>query len=200
MLKTRKDSTVVKMLLFVLLLGSSNTIFANEKTPEFSISKESDSTFAIGFEYQKEVDVKITIKDAFDFTLFKENIKSVKQLSKTFDFQGLPNGKYVLKVENNMSVYSQTIEIKDSKLFYNEAGVTSINKPVSFVKQDTLYVSGAVENNVNVQITIYNKQGEVVHKETTATKNILNKKYKFIDGRPSDYNVSVTYSDHTFQL
>ncbi|EDM44929.1 hypothetical protein SCB49_02374 [unidentified eubacterium SCB49] len=200
MLKTKRHSAVVKMLLFVFLIGTSNTLFANGETPNLSVVKENDSTFAIGFEYKEEMDVKITIKDAFDFTLFKEDAKNVKQINKTFDLKGLPDGKYFLEVENKMNVYSQTIEIKNDKIQYTEDGVTKINKPVSFVKNDTLYVSGDLENDVDVQITIHDKLGEVVHKETTSSKSILNKRFKFIDGRPTDYNVSVTYSDRTFKL
>ncbi|GEQ84655.1 hypothetical protein ULMS_01630 [Patiriisocius marinistellae] len=197
---TKKMSSVVKVLLFVFLIGTTNTLLANGENPKLTISKENDKSFAIAFENQKKLDVKITFRDAASVILFKETVKDVKQLSKTFDLKGLPDGKYFLEVENKKSVYNQLITIKNEKLFYNEAGVTTINKPVTYVKEDTLYVSSNIEKNVAVQITIFNNVGEIVHQETSTVQNNLNKKYIFLDGRPNDYKVSVKYNGLTFNL
>ena len=132
MLLTKKIKSVIKVLLLVLLTVSGNILLANEEKANLTITKGNDKSFAISFDYQEEIDVIITFKDAFSVTLFKEDVKGIKNLSKTFDLNNLPDGVYFLEIENEMSIFSQMIEIKNDKMNYNEAGEYSINKPKSY--------------------------------------------------------------------
>lgn len=200
MLTIKNMKTIAKLIIVVFLIGSTNTIFANGARTELKIIKENNKAFSIKFEYNKEIDVKVTFKDAREVTLFKEQLKNVKKVYKTFDISNLPNGKYSVVVEDNKTIYSQLIEIKNHKLFYNAEDVTTTNKPVKYVNQDVLYISSVLEKGVDVQITIYNDLDEIVHKETSTTQNNLNKKFKFLDGHPNDYKVVVRYNEITFNL
>lgn len=200
MLLTKKIKSVIKVLLLVLLTVSGNILLANEEKANLTITKGNDKSFAISFDYQEEIDVIITFKDAFSVTLFKEDVKGIKNLSKTFDLNNLPDGVYFLEIENEMSIFSQMIEIKNDKMNYSEAGEYSINKPKSYVKEDSLYLSSQFSNETDVEVTIYNKLGEVVYDELLKNQKNLDKTFKFIEGQPKDYTVSVRYNGRTFNL
>lgn len=200
MLLTKKIKSVIKVLLLVLLTVSGNILLANEEKANLTITKGNDKSFAISFDYQEEIDVIITFKDAFSVTLFKEDVKGIKNLSKTFDLNNLPDGVYFLEIENEMSIFSQMIEIKNDKMNYNEAGEYSINKPKSYVKEDSLYLSSQFSNETDVEVTIYNKLGEVVYDELLKNQKNLDKTFKFIEGQPNDYTISVRYNGRTFNL
>ncbi len=200
MLLTKKMNSLLKVILFVIITVTGNTLFANENNSSIKISKGNDKTLAISFDYPNEIDIKITIKDYNFITLFKEDVKGIRNSTKTFDLKNLPNGIYFLEIEDEKSIFSKTIEIKNNMLYYNTTNDQKVNKPIPYINGDKLYVTSFFSEELDVDIVIYNKSGQAVYEETLEKQNSFNKIFKFIEGHPNDYTVSVQYKNRTFKL
>ena len=200
MLLSKKMNTLVRVLLLVLMTASSNSLLANGEKTNFTFTKGNNRSFAISFNNPTEVDVKISFKDKNLYTLFKEDYKNITQVSKTFDLKNLPNGIYFVELENEKSIYSQQIEIKNDEIIYNKSDEYTINKPSSYIKDGILYLSTKLSNKEDVEITIFNKSGEIVFEEVIENQNNLKKSFKFLEGRPNDYTITVHYNNRTFMF
>lgn len=200
MLITKKRNTLVKIVLFVLLIATGNIAFAYGENPYLKTSKEIEKSLVISFDYKTEKDIQITFRDAKAITLFKESVQGVKHLSKTFDLRSLPDGTYFLEIEDEIKIFSQCLEIKNEKVLYNKAGEQSLIKPTTYIKGDKLYLSCMLQNETDVEIVIYDKSGEKVYIENLEKQISLEKTFQFVDGRPSDYAISIRYNDRKFDL
>jgi hypothetical protein len=201
MLLIKKMTSIVKVALLVMLTTAGSTLFANdENNPGVEISKGYEKSFIVSFKYALAKDFKITLRDDAYNTLFKEEVTEVTRLAKNFNLTNLPDGTYFLEVEDATSIFNQMIEIKNDKVLFEKAVAFTVFKPIFKTVGNKIYISALLLNETNVKINIYNIDGDQVYEETIENQTNLEKIFKFVDERPEDYTLVVTYNDRSFRF
>lgn len=199
-MKFLKKNPLVKTALLAILMMSSTLLTANSSFPIVNLKKGLDKSFLISMDYHLEKDFEITLTDDSYNTLFKEEIKQVKKLAKRFDLSSLPDGTYFFKVEDEQSIYQQTIEIKNDQLIVNKSRESRVFKPILQDKGNKVYINALLIDETDVEVKIYDKNHDLVLEETLKNQTSLERIYKFSDNTPGNYTFLIKYQGHSFTL
>ena len=89
----------MKILSIVLVLSMSNTVFASNGEPDFTIKKTGEKTLHLDGKGMVLQNFEITFQDEQGTTLFTEYVTNADTFDRNYNLGELANGKYVLVIE-----------------------------------------------------------------------------------------------------
>ncbi len=180
--------TAVIAFMFITINGVANepklTVFNNAGSKSLVFTLDSNS---------KETMVKFY--DANDNIIFSESLTD-GIYAKKFDLKSLEKGNYVFKVENELTTYLYTIDVREESVDIVKRKENS--KPVfrRVGEKVLLNLLNLDENDVNIKVI--DSQDRIVYDETIAKESIVQKAFNFESAIPDGYVIVVKDGKDTF--
>lgn len=184
--------------LFVMVTFAGTALFATDINPAINLKSGIEKSFALYMNYQSAKDFEIVLKDNASGVLFRENVKSTKQFAKQFNLSKLPEGVYFLTIEDNLSIYTQVIEVIGKTLTIDEGKESRIYKPTVYQKGDKVFLSAMILDADDAEVIVYDEYHEVIFREKFENQNKIEKVFSFAGLNPEDYSLTIRYKDHSF--
>ena len=193
-MKNRKKLIAAVVALFAICSVSYGQV---QNTSAF-IKPQSDKSFAL---YLNEIDfpsVKISIKDNEGRNLYTKTVKNQDSFAKKFNMSQLPQGSYMLSLEDEQSIQNIPLSVIDQTVQIEMDEKTRIYKP--FVKQDAEMLDVMVfsPKKMQHQITIYDDANQVVYNETINEQVTIEKRYNLTNLAPGKYNITIESNDYRY--
>jgi hypothetical protein len=193
-MKNRKKLFAAVIALFTMCSVSYGQV---QNTSAF-IKPQSDMSFAL---YLNEIDfpsVKISIKDDEGRNLYTKTVKNEASFAKKFDISQLPQGAYILSLEDEQTVQNIPLSVVDNNVQIDMDAKTRTYKPVFKQDSDILDVMVFSPAQLQHQITIYDDANQVVYNETIDGQTTIEKRYNLANLAPGQYNVTIESNDHRY--
>ena len=140
----------------------------------------------------KEQRTKLNITDLNGEIWYSEYIWGEKGYAKNLNLEYVPNGTYVVNIQNRTDLYSQAFVKNDGELeFYDKQLITS--NPSHFIGR----IKVKNQNSLNIQLANLNKELVLVKLNTLAGSTLLEEKINGQHGYNKDFNL-VGMADGTY--
>lgn len=184
---------VVRSIATVALMFVVATSMAKE--PKLSVAHNTEKSLIFEMDGLSN-QTKVSIQDVEGVIIYSENVANVATYLKKFDLRNLPDGDYVLKVEDTMKVTVFEFDINDSKVSIAERKENT--KPVFKKDGQRVFLNLLNSDKEDVKITIYDSENRVVFKETVTDTFLVEKAFNFEKAYEDTYRVVVKDGDDTF--
>ena len=187
--------------LVVAFMYTGYTSVASSSDPFLKVRGKGSKEFAL-FIDKLSVDLTNTLiylRDENGGVLYKENLSDGKEYKKLFDLTALPEGNYLLEIEDGVKTKSYPLKITASDLQIDYLRQTDSYKP-QFITQDHNKV-GVSLFNVNekeVELSIYDNNSLLVFTETIDGDMILQRKYDLSELIPGNYTMTLKVDKKVF--
>ena len=187
----------------IITLFNINVLQANHIDKNISIIKDNEKTFSIYNNNAEEKLYAIKLVDRKSTVLYQEEELAISSLGKRFNLKNLPNGIYLLEIEDKSSILLIDLEIIHNEL--NIMDQSRIVKPV-YIKQDKkVKMILDTKSSEDTEIKVYDENNELLYnqdindvkriKKTFDFSKVVNRSAYFIirtivAGRPFEYYVS----------
>ncbi|TRX62784.1 hypothetical protein FNH22_01425 [Fulvivirga sp. M361] len=192
--------TVLKILV-VALMFTGYTSSATERDPFLKARGKGSKEFAL-FIDNLGVDLKNTLiylRDENGGVLYKENLSDGKEYKKLFDLTALPQGNYILEIEDGTRTKSYPLKITDFDLEIDHAHQSNFYKPQIVAQQNNrVGISLFNVNEKDVELNIYNNNRESVFQEMIPGDIVLQRKYDLSELEPGYYTMSFKVGKRVF--
>lgn len=152
-----------KITLVVVSVLVSAFAFAGPDDPKSSsgmaVLKRDESSFKLVYKSELQSDVKVQIFNDKNDMIFSETIKKSSGFLRPYNFEGLPEGEYTIKLNNGSNWMTETIN-------FNSAKAEKLAQLIRMADgKYLLTVAGKGEDKITVRVS--DKAGETVHYEST---------------------------------
>lgn len=185
--------TIKKMTIVALVLVST---FSYAEKREHSNVKAFSKSVVVEFVDAKKGQ-KLVVKDPTGIILHSETVKTNGDLSKTFVFKKLKDGKYTIELEKDYEVIIKPFEIKNKILTFEQAKETKIFKPVVRKENDKLLVSQLSFNSKPVKVEIF-YEDELIYSETIEGEKTVNRIYKLEGKKFGNYHTVIKTDNRSY--
>ena len=179
-----KKSIKILTIVFAILIASTNG-FSTDPSTAVRIKSMGIRNFGVYIDNYNSKRIKISLRDTTGFVLYKKNIKHEGSYSQKYNLSNLPKGRYVLNLEDDISLRSYTIVLSDSELTVVDSLVVSTKKNIAAFKPfmrhrgDILDLMVFSPELAKHEIKIYNQQNEIIFSEVEDKKMNIAKQYDF---------------------
>lgn len=118
--------TIKKLSLVVALALASLNTYAIDGDFLLNVKKGKDST--ISFSVNGKQKVTVSIYDLEHNLLFTEVASGTKGISKIYNLEQFPDGKYILVVENNLKTVTHEILVSKNRTVLDRKAITEVYK------------------------------------------------------------------------
>ncbi|WP_421940821.1 hypothetical protein [Pedobacter sp.] len=186
----------VKIGLIAAALFAAPGAFANDVDFSLKVKNEKEKTIRIFINQPKEVEVFIYSAD--DEILMEDKISASKELTKTYDLNALPDGKYRVKVEMGSQVAIYEVTIANQMAVLSAPTIKQILKPELKVEDDfiTLNLDNAAKGPIEVQVL--DEHNDQVYLETFKDKPSLFRKFNISQSSCSAYTFIIKQDKQVF--
>jgi len=145
--------------------------------------------------------VKLSIEDLEGQTVYyTESVNKADGINKVFDISALEDGKYVIVAKARDKVYSEIIDVQDSKISVEE--VTEVKSPIFKQVGESLIVIFDNSSEATYSVSFYDATTMFFSDETK--EEFMAKKYDLSALVAGDYSVQVSAQgkafNHTFSI
>ena len=186
--------TMKKSMLTAVMIMVSTFALANDNKPAVKIEKTGVKTFAVIAYGLNEGETEIAFRDQDGRILYSSTLKGGERYAKKLDLNNLPNGKYVLEVENKATFTATPLEVNAFTAIAQFDGQVSILKPLVHQKGGKLDVILPTE--VQADVTIYDNNARKIATETVAGSSL--KRFDLSRLEKGDYTVMVKTGGRNF--
>lgn len=184
---------VVRSIATVALMFVVATGMAKEPTLSVTPNTEKSLNFEMDAPSIKTV---VSILDIDGVIIYSESVNAVNDYSKKFDLRKLPNGNYILKVEDALKNTIFEFDIDDSNVLI--AARKENSKPIFKKNEQKVFLNLLNSNMEDVEITIYDSESRVVFNETVVEMLLVEKAFNFEKAYDDTYVVVVKKGKDTF--
>lgn len=187
MKKTIKNLTIV-----LLLLVSFNSI-ANDGI-DLKVGDEQNLFVSLP---KMEDGALLSLLDENEEIIYKDRILEENGVTRKFDFNGLPDGKYTVKLDREFHISTSVIIKGNNKLTLDKSSYALVFKPLYRYKEDqvSVYLANPEEN--RVEIKIFDKFGVPVG-VVKCNDLVIKKKLDFSEVPPGNYTVQIKTKTNNF--
>ncbi|MDZ4707429.1 MAG: T9SS type A sorting domain-containing protein [Saprospiraceae bacterium] len=179
----------MKILFLVVLVAAVNTgLFAADLPVRIMASSK---LIIIEKDQWKAPSIEITISEANGNVLVHENIKK----STRYNLKHVPDGNYILEIEDNQKVKIQQLAIQQGSLL--SEGVSTIYKPVIRTQDGKLDLNLMAQGQDAV-ITIRNSDNRATFTEHIKNEVSVTRRFNLEELEPGEYYIDVAISGKTF--
>lgn len=132
---------------------------------------------------------QITFKDNRNNILFEQTIDDTKKYSKRFNVELLPEGDYVVEIDDDTRTKIIPVCIGDDGIQVEESKMNEYFKPVVNEKGSLIYVNQFSPDLKPLFVSIYNDKNEVIHNEFLKGKMNLGKIFDFSQSMSGNYRI-----------
>ena len=181
----------VSVLFILFLMGYTNAA-SNAK----GIMSVKGVTLAIDFKEEVEPVIDVCIKDMSGVILYKESVNTHMTKQKVYNLKNLPEGKYVIERQKEMTKVSQFFSIKEGQVQLLEEKV--LYKPVTMF-EDNIWSLNLLCMDETTSMHIRERGGEEIYSEKFETPSSISKRYS-LEKLPSGiYVIDVFVGDEIFK-
>ncbi len=175
-----KITGVVALFFVTMAVNASEPILtAGSRSNAKSLVLELDS---------KSPETSVRLYDAEDNIIFSDYITNAIY-AKKFDLKNLTEGSYVFRVENALSAYIYTIDVKKGSVDIVKRKENS--KPVFRKKDSVVYLNLLNLDKKDVKIQVTDSSNRMVFEEVVTDEMIVQKVFNFKTANPDGYTISV---------
>jgi hypothetical protein len=163
---TKKNSMTKKFMFAMVLLGVTTVAFAKKVNgSEFKVIKsKAPSVFNVMYQSDEKSLVKVSITNEQGEILFKESIRNTDGFVRPYNLSSLPEGKYVVNVDNGNSNRAETISYRIA----HPSKTVNIIKLKSDENKVALTIASAGKDELT--ISILDEQSNLVYSESISVK------------------------------
>jgi hypothetical protein len=189
-MKTIEIKKLLVLAMMVLAAGytyafNPNVKFVGDKKLAIKLNNVSENT-------------KLSIKDLNGYTLYSDEVeKSDNFYTRTFNLSDLPCGDYMVEIEGDIRIYTFKVVVAEDKVSSLVAESKVAFKPLAYERNNRVYVLMNNPELSPLNVTIYNRDGEVVFTETLAAKERLERIYDF-SNISGDYKIEMSSNEKTY--
>jgi len=176
------------LFLFILVAAVNTGLFAADLPVRIMASSK---LIIIEKDQWKAPSIEITISEANGNVLINENIKK----STKYNLKHVPDGNYILEIEDNQKVKIQQLTIQQGSLL--SKGVSTIYKPVIKATEGKLDLNLMAQGNDAV-ITIRNSDNRVTFTEHIKNEVSITRRFNLEELEPGEYYIDVAIAGKTF--
>ena len=184
---------VVRSLATVALMFVVATSTAKE--PTLSVTSNADKSIQFEMDASTAQTV-VSIVDIEGVIMYSEKVGDAEAYSKKFNLRNLPDGKYLLKVEDSLKetifefgIYDSIVRIADR----NENV-----KPVFRKNGQKVFLNLLNTDMQDVQIKVYDSENRVIFDETVVDTFLVEKAFNFENAFEDTYTVIVKDGKNTY--
>lgn len=184
---------VIRSIATVALMFVVATSTANE--PTLSVNPKAKKSLV--FEMDAPMNATtVTITDIDGVIIFSEKVGNGVSYAKKFDLRKLPDGDYVLKVEDTLKETIFEFDIENANVLIADRKENA--KPVFRKNGQKVLLNLLNTKKEDVKITIYDSEGRVVFAETLVDTFVIEKAFNFENAFKDSYTVIVANGKDTF--
>ncbi|MBS1682526.1 MAG: T9SS type A sorting domain-containing protein [Bacteroidetes bacterium] len=150
------------------------------------VSGSSKNVFKVVYKSELSTKVKVTIFNSDGKKVFTEEINNEKSFARPYNFSSLPEGEYVIEIEDELGKKSEKINYTLAPK-NQPTSLMAVRKLTNFSSKYLITASAKGESKVNV--SVYDTNGELLHSET----HVANGNFGIVYSLPSE-------GYHTFVL
>lgn len=184
---------VVRSIATVALMFVAATSMAKE--PKLSVAHNTEKSLIFEMEKPSNQTV-VSIQDIEGVIIYSEEVADAATYLKKFDLRNLPDGNYILKVEDSLKVTVFEFDINDSDVSIVERKENT--KPVFKKDGQKVFLNLLNTDKEDVKITIYDSENRIVFKETVSDTLLVEKAFNFEKAYEDTYRVVVKNGEDTF--
>lgn len=186
----------VKIGLIAAALFAAPGAFANDVDFSLKVKNEKEKTIRIFINQPKEVELFIYSTD--DEVLLEDKIHASKELTKTYDLNALPDGKYMVKVEMGAQVAIYEVTIANDMASLSAPTIKEVLRPEIKVQEDfiTLNLENAARGPIEVQVL--DENNDQVFLETFKDKSSLFRKFNISQSNCSAFTFVIKQDKQVF--
>lgn len=184
---------VVRSLATVALMFVVATSAAKEPTLIVSPNAEKSLNFKMDAPSNQTV---VSILDVEGVIIYKERLAKATTYSKKFDLMNLPDGNYILKVEDALKQTIFEFDIDNSRVLIEDRKEN--NKPVFRTRGEKVFLNLLNTDMEDVKITVYDSENRMVFEETVVDSLLVEKAFNFEKALADTYLVVVKSGKETY--
>lgn len=184
---------IVRSIATVALMFVVATSMAKEPTLTVTPNSEKSLTFKMDAPSEQTI---ISILDLEGTVIYSNNVVAEAVYSKKFNLTNLPDGDYVLKVEDALKVTTFEFDINNSNVIIEKRKENA--KPVFRNIGDKVYLNFLNLEKKDVKVVVYDSNSRVVFKETITDTMLIEKAFNFEKAFADTYMVVVKNGKDTF--
>jgi len=112
--------------------------------------------------------VQIVLEDQDGRTLYKEQLKNLENFAKRYNLSNLPNGEYILTIEDELIIKSIDLSIEGNLVIFEEEENTF--KPQTTTTNSIVKINMPTMNNSELKVAIKDINDYVVFEEVVITR------------------------------
>ncbi|ELR70730.1 hypothetical protein C900_03503 [Fulvivirga imtechensis AK7] len=142
--------------------------------------------------------INVSLKDSYDFELYKESYKNKNNYVKGFDLEPLPDGQYFLEIESNETIEKFSLSIRNNWLSIDQESRLVMHKPRVTQKGNNMDVA-LLNTDSTLKLSILDKANEVIFQEIVADNGNLSRRYDISQLDPGYYTVLIEVAGRNFR-
>jgi len=187
---------VMKFAVALVAMFASVAMHANDN--DFNVKAKEGAGKAISFSINDTKNVHVSLYSKEGSEIFNESLKSTNgKISRTYDLNALPDGKYFLETETATKVARHEITISGKTATVSEAVVAEMFKPVVVTKNGIVTVSILNNDKTPVDIKMYDEGNNEVYSNTFNTQTVA-KRFDINRSSAKKFTLVMTYNNKTF--
>ncbi len=184
---------IVRSIATVALMFAVATSAAKEPTLIVNPSASKSLVFQMDTTSDETI---VSIMDIDGVIIYSEKVSEVDSYTKKFDLRNLPDGDYVLKVEDALKLTIFDFDIENSNVRIVERKENT--KPVFKKVGQKVLLNLLNTDKEDVKITIYDSENRMVFNETVVDTFLIEKAFNFESAYEDTYTVIVKNGADTF--
>lgn len=184
---------IVRSIATVALMFVIATSMAKEPTLSVTPNTEKSLIFEMDTPSEKTI---ISILDIDGVIIYSEKVTSAATYSKKFDLRNLPDGNYMLSVEDMLKKTTFKFDIDKSNVFIEERKENA--KPIFKKNGQMVFLNLLNATKEDVKITIHDSENRLVFNETVADTFLVQKAFNFEKAYEDTYLMIVKNGEDTF--
>ena len=186
--------TLKKTVLTVLMFGTLFSYAKDKIDANFKID-----TRKIKIEF---TDVKkgnsLFIKDKQGRSLYSENIKTIGNYSKIFNFSSLEKGTYIVELHKKNEIVEKEYYLKNNKITFMKQFIRKINTPTVFVKENKVFLSRLNFDRQELKVSLFYKNELIFTEKLKSNKTTIYRVYKLLKDKKGEYTFVINQRENSF--
>ena len=188
-MKTKVFYLSTKITVAVILVAVLVSRVMAADAPKLKFVPYSNDRAVVSLNNEASVTTKLTIENVSgDVVFYNDGSISEKVYSKVFDFKNLNDGEYKITASNKYGKNTMFFKVENNAIVENGTEPVS---PFVEVKNDVLKISLLNHNLNNVEVSVYNQDGEVFSKSLGKDFSI-NAGFNLARLESGDYAINIT--------
>lgn len=184
----------MKKVLLILVAIISTVMWTNAKAemnPDVKIYATGIKSFILQSTETISNPLLVTIRDLRGEIVHSERVELDDELNRKYNLKNLPNGQYIVSMDNGSQISTQGLNIQGDVLTINEDDYTTFFQPVIMRNGEKVDINMLALTPTQITVSIVDYAGRVNYKETVTVDGQFGKRFDISNLENGQYNISV---------